>query len=56
MLLDQITHTFAVSMAVTPVAQRRMGFKAPRAQKDEGVSGPTWFPTDTSGGGLTYNR
>ena len=29
---DQITHTFAVSMVATRVAQRRMGFKAPTAQ------------------------
>ena len=40
---DQITHTFAVSMAATPVAQHRMGFKAPRLHKNEGVSRPTWF-------------
>ena len=40
---DQITHTFAVLMAATPVAQRRMGFKAPGAQKDEGVSRPPGF-------------
>ena len=51
----QITHTFAVSMAATPVAQRRMGFKAPRAQKNEEVSRPTWFPRDASGGGMTYS-
>ena len=43
---DQFTHTFVVSMAATPVAQRRMGFKAPRARRNEGVSRPTWFPTD----------
>ena len=40
---DQITHTVAVSMAATPVAQRCMGFKGPRAQKNEGVSRHTWF-------------
>ena len=38
LLWDHFTHTFAFSMAVTPVAQSRMGFKAPRAQKNEGVS------------------
>ena len=49
---EQITYTFAVSMAATPVAQLRIGFKAPKAQKNEGV---TWFSTDASGGGVTYN-
>ena len=52
---DQITYILAVSMAATPVVQRRMGFKAPRAKKNEGVSGPTWSPTDASGGEVTYN-
>ena len=52
---DQITHTFAVSMAATPVAQRGMGLKALKAQTNEGVSHPTWFPTDASGWGVTYN-
>ena len=33
---DHITDTFAVSMAATPVAQRRMGFKATRPQKMKG--------------------
>ena len=43
---DQITHTIAGSMTATPVAQSRMRFKARRAQKNEGVSLPTWLPKD----------
>ena len=53
---DQITHTFAALMAATPVAQRFMGFKAPTAEKNKGVSRPTWFPTGASGGGPTHDR
>ena len=36
---DQTTHSkIAMPMTAAPVAQRRMGFKAPRAQKYEGQS------------------
>ena len=36
---DQTTHQrFAMPMTAASVAQRRMGFKAPRAQKNEGQS------------------
>ena len=36
---NQTTHQkFAMPMTAASVAQRRMGFKAPRAQKDEGQS------------------
>ena len=52
---DQITHTFAVLIAVTRVAQRRTGFEVPRARNNEGVSCPTWIPTIASGAGVAYN-
>ena len=39
----QITHTFAVLMAATPVAQRCIGFKAPEAWKIEGSVAPPGF-------------
>ena len=53
---DQTTLTLAVLMAATPVAKRRMGFKTPRARRNEGVSRPTWFPMDESGGAVTDAR
>ena len=43
------TPKIAMPMTAASVAQRRMGFKAPRAQKNEGQS-PTWFPKDSAGG------
>ena len=46
------TPKIAMPMTAASVAQRRMGFKAPRAQKYEGQS-PTWFPKDSAGGGVT---
>ena len=47
---DQTTHGFGVSIAGTPIAQRRMGFKATRAEYSEGVRPPTWLPTDSAWG------
>ena len=52
---DQITHTFAVSMAATPVAQRRMGFKAPRAPKTLSGQSPHLASHGCIKGVLTYN-
>ena len=53
---NQTTHQkIAMPMTAASVAQRRMGFKAPRAQKHEGQS-PTWFPKDSAGGGVTSRR
>ena len=45
---DQITQTFTVSMTATPIAQRCMGFKAPRAQNNEGASCLPGFSKDSS--------
>ena len=42
----EITHTFAVPVAATSVAQRRMGLKATRAQNNDGFRRPRWFPKD----------
>ena len=47
---NQTTHQkIAMPMTATSVAQRRMGFKAPRAQKNVKVSRPAWFPQDSTG-------
>ena len=47
----QTTHTLAVSMVATRVAQRRMVTKAKRAQMGKGQNSfPTTFPQDSAGG------
>ena len=52
---DQTTHSkIAMPMTAASVAQRRMGFKAPRAQKYEGQS--PYLPKDSAGGGVTNRR
>ena len=56
MPLDQTTHQkFAMPMTAASVAQRRMGFKAPRAQKYEGQS-PYLVSKGFSRGGVTNRR
>ena len=50
---NQTTHQkIAMLMTAASVAQRRMGFEAPRAQEKE-VSRPTWFTQGFSRGGVT---
>ena len=45
---DHTPKKIAMPMTAASVAQRRMGFKALRAQKM--VSRPAWFPKDSAGG------
>ena len=53
---DQTTHQkFAMPMTAASVAQRRMGFKAPRAQKYEGQS-PYLVSQGFSRGGVKNRR
>ena len=53
---DQTTHSkIAMPMTAASVAQRRMGFKAPRAQKYEGQS-PYLVSQGFSRGGVTNRR
>ena len=53
---NQTTHQkFAMPMTAASVAQRRMGFKAPRAQKYEGQS-PYLVSQGFSRGGVTNGR
>ena len=53
---NQTTHQkFAMLMTAASVAQRRMGFKAPRAQKYEGQS-PYLVSQGFSRGGVTNRR
>ena len=53
---NQTTHQkFAMPMTAASVAQRRMGFKAPRAQKNEGQS-PYLVSQGFSRGGVTNRR
>ena len=53
---DQTTHAkIAMPMTAASVAQRRMGFKAPRAQKYEGQS-PYLVFQGFSRGGVTNRR